>query len=111
MNIGAVTINSALIERRDSLEGQLIAQESARFFKGDICVLDGSGPDTSAIYPDDDPVAWMENLAGWLLAGSYPTLLMDADNLTNSLCEDEIGGVLSAILNQPGAPDSVERRN
>jgi len=53
----------------------------------------------------------MENLAVWLLAGSYPTLLVDADNLTNSLCEDEIGGVLSAILNQPGAPDSVERRN
>ena len=36
-DVDAAAINSALRERQDDLENQLISEESARFSKGDIC--------------------------------------------------------------------------
>ena len=48
-DVNAVAINSALRERQDNLQGELITQESARFSKCDICVLGDLGPEPFAI--------------------------------------------------------------
>jgi hypothetical protein len=48
-DVDAAAINSALRERQDNLQGQLIAQESTRFSNGDICVLGDLGPEPFAI--------------------------------------------------------------
>jgi len=80
-DVDAAAINSALRERQDDLESQLVTEESARFSKGDICVQDGPGPDTVAVYQGSDPMAWMENLAGWLLARCYPSLPISTHTL------------------------------
>ncbi|MBC8279978.1 MAG: hypothetical protein H8E48_04255 [Chloroflexi bacterium] len=105
-DVDAAAINNALRDRQDSLQSELIAQESERFAKGDICVLGDSGPKPLEIYSGGDPAEWMENLAGWLLAGSYPSLPVATDDLEVPLCEDDISGLFAAIFDQPDAdPD------
>ncbi len=48
-DVDAAAINSALRERQDNLENQLVSEESVRFSKGDICVQGGPGPDPGAV--------------------------------------------------------------
>lgn len=102
-DVDAAAINSALRERQNNLQGELIAQESARFSRGDICVLGENGPEASDVYSGSDPADWMENLAEWLLGRSYPSLPLETADLNNPICEDDIAGIFAAIFKQPGA--------
>jgi len=108
-DVDAAAINSALRERQDDLENQLASEESARFSKGDICVHDGPGPDTAAVYHGGDPMAWMENLASWLLARCYPNLPVDTHTLAQPVCEDDIAELFASIFFPPGAGDGLLR--
>lgn len=101
-DVDAAAINRVLRERQDNLEGQLMEEESARFSQGDIFVQDGPGPVTSDIY-SGDPMQWMENLAGWLLARCYPSLPLDTGSISGLISEDDIGGIFASIFNQAGA--------
>jgi len=105
--VDAAAINSAIRERQDSLENQLISEESARFSKGDIYVQDGSGPDPSEVYSGGDPMAWMENIAGWLLARCYLSLPVDTHTLAQPVCEDDMSELFASIFGQPGAGDDL----
>jgi hypothetical protein len=106
----AAAINSALKERHDDLVAQLVAGESERFFKVDICVLNGPGPNTADIYHQgDDPAEWMENLAGWLLGRRYPTLPLDTHILDEPICEDDISEFFASIFDQPGSDPGLLR--
>jgi hypothetical protein len=49
-DIDAAAINSALRERQDTLQDELIAQESARFSNGAICVLGDREPEPLDVY-------------------------------------------------------------
>ena len=104
-----LAITSAVRERQDDLENQLVTEESARYSKGDICVQDGPGPETAAIYRGSDPMAWMENLAGWLLARCYPSLPINTHTLAQPVCEDDISELFASIFGQPGAGDGLLR--
>ena len=102
-DVDAAAINTALRDRQHDLERQLISEESARFSKGVICVHDGPGPDPAEIYSGGDPVQWMDRLAGWLLARSYPSLPLDTHGLQDPICEDDAGRLFASIFSQPGA--------
>jgi hypothetical protein len=108
-DIDAAAINSALKERHDDLVSQLVAGESERFFKGDIFVLNGPGPNTADIYQGNDPSKWMENLAGWLLGRRYPTLPLDTHILDEPICEDDISEIFASIFDQPGSDPGLLR--
>ena len=108
-DIDAAAINSALRERQDNLENQLVSEESARFSKGDICVQGGPGPDTAMVYRGGDPMYWMENLAGWLLARCYPSLPVATDTLAQPVCEDDISELFASIFGQPGGDNDLLR--
>jgi len=108
-DVDAAAINSALRERQDDLENQLVTEESARYSNGDICVQDGPGPEIAAIYRGSDPMAWMENLAGWLLARCYPSLPINTHTLAQPVCEDDISELFASIFGQPGAGDGPLR--
>jgi hypothetical protein len=97
-DVDAAAINSALRERQDNLESQLVSEESARFSKGDICAQGGPGPDTSAVYRGGDPMAWMENMAGWLLARCYSSLPINTHTLAQPACEEDIAGLFASIF-------------
>ena len=101
-DVDAAAINSALRERQDDLEIQLISEESARYSEGSIYVHDAPGPDPSNIYIGDDPLDWMENLAGWLLARSYPSLPLSTHTLPQPVCGDDIGELFASIFGQTG---------
>jgi len=48
----------------------------------------------------------MENLAGWVLERSYPTLPIETEDLSNPVCEDDIPGLFSAIFKRANSdPD------
>ena len=106
-DVDAAAINSALRERQDDLESQLVTEESARFSKGDICVQSGPGPDTGTVYCGGDPMEWMENLAGWLLAHCYPSLPVNTHTLARPVCEDNIPELFASCFSQPGAGDGL----
>jgi hypothetical protein len=106
-DIDAAAINSALRERQDNLQEELIAQETARFSNGAICVLGDRGPEPLDVYSGNDPSDWMENLAGWLLEHSYPTLPIETENLSNPICEDDIAGLFSAVFKQANSDQEL----
>jgi hypothetical protein len=108
-DVDAAAINSALRERQDDLENQLVTEESARFSEGNICVQDGPGPETAAIYRGSDPMAWMDSLASWLLARCYPSLPINTHTLAQPVCEDDISELFASIFGQPGAGDGLLR--
>ena len=99
-DVDAAAINSALRERQYDLESQLVSEESARFSKGVICVRDGPGPTPSEIYAGGGPVQWMESLAEWLLARSYPSLPLDTHDLHDPICEEDAGEFFASIFSQ-----------
>ncbi len=109
-DVDAAAINTALRDRQHDLERQLISEESARFSKGVICVHDGPGPDPAEIYSGGDSVRWMDRLAGWLLARSYPSLPFDTHGLQDPICEDDAGRLFASIFSQPGADPELLRR-
>ena len=100
LDIDAAAINSALMERQDTLQDKLITQESARFSNGTICVLGDRGPEPLDVYSGNDPSDWIENLAGWLLECRYPTLPIETEGFSNPICENDIAGLISAIFKQ-----------
>ena len=109
-DVDAAAINSALRERQRDLEGRLVSEESARFSQGVICVHDGPGPDPSKIYAGGGPLQWVENLAGWLLARSYPSLPIDTHTLHDPVGEGDAETIFASIFDQPGAdPELLER--
>jgi len=85
----------------------LVAEESARFSKGDICVQGGPGPDAANVYCGGDPIEWMENLAGWLLARRYPSLPVNTYTLAQPVCEDDISELFASCISQPGADNDL----
>lgn len=102
-DVDAVIINNALMDRQHDLEGQLNSAESARFSKGDICVLNHAGPNPESIFDGSDPVQWMDKLAQWILHRAYPSIPLDMDGLPNPISEDDAGTLFASIFNQPGA--------
>ena len=99
-DVDAAAINSALRQRQDDLEGQLIAAGSERFSKGDVFIHEGQGPEPSEIYRGSEPVQWIEHLAGWLRARSYPSLPFATGAIPGLVCEDDIGELFAAIFGQ-----------
>ena len=108
-DVDAAAINSALKQRQDDLEGQLIAEEAERFSKGDIFVNEGPGPEPSEIYGDGGPMQWIDELARWLLARSYPSLPFDAGAIPGLVCEDDIGELFASIFDQGAAGPNLLR--
>ena len=108
-DVDAAAINSALRQRQDDLEGQLIAEEAERFSKGDICVYDGPGPAPSNIYSGGEPIHWIDSLAGWLLARCYPSLPFTTGAIPGLVCEDDIEGLFASIFGQGGAGPGLLR--
>ena len=101
----AAAINSAFRDRRHDLESRLISEESARFAKGVIWVQGGPGPDPEAIFAGSDPAKWIEGLAHWLLARSYPNLPLDAHRPPHPICRDDAGRLFASLFRHAG-PDS-----
>ena len=109
-DVDAAAINTALRERRHDLESQLISEESARFSKGFICVHDRPGPDPDAIFASRHPLQWIEGLATWLLARSYPSLPFDTNGLTQLISGDDAGRLFASIFGQAGSDPEVLAR-
>jgi hypothetical protein len=105
-DVDAAAINSALRQRQDNLESQLISEESERFSKGDILVHEGRGPDLAVIYTGSEPMQWTEELAAWILARCYPSLPLPTGAVPGLICEDDIASIFASIFGQGGVgPD------
>ena len=108
-DVDAAAINSALRERQDDLENQLISEESARYSEGSNYAHDAPGMEPSHIYLGDDPMEWMDNLAGWLLARRYPSVPVSTGALDHPVCEDDIGDLFASVFGQAGADGDLLR--
>ena len=108
-DVDAAAINSALRERQDDLENQLISEESARYSEGSNYAHDAPVMEPSHIYLGDDPMEWMDNLAGWLLARRYPSVPVSTGALDHPVCEDDIGDLFASIFGQAGADGDLLR--
>jgi len=106
-DVDAVIINNALRDRQHDLEGQLNSEESSRFSKGNIYVIDYAGPNPESIFDGSDPVQWMEKLAQWILKHAYPSIPLDTDGLPNPICEDDTATLFASIFRQPGADSKL----
>ena len=54
-------------------------------------------------------MAWMEDLAGWLLVRCYPSLPINTNMLAQPVCEDDIGELFAPFFSQPGANNDLLR--
>ena len=52
---------------------------------------------------------WLENLAGWLLARSYPSLPVSTHTLPQPVCEDDIGELFASIFGRTSADGDLFR--
>ena len=109
-DVDATAINSAFRERRHDLDRQLILEESARFSKGVICVHDRPGPNPEVIFTSRRPVQWIESLATWLLARSYPSLPFDTHGLTQPIRGDDAGRLFESIFKRSGSDPELLAR-
>lgn len=109
-DVDAAAINSAFRERRSDLDRQLMLEEAARFSKGAICVHDNPGPDPREIFTNQNPVEWIDSLAGWLLGRSNPNFPFDTHSLTQPICGDDAGRLLASVFNQAGSDPGLLAR-
>ena len=101
-------IRGTLQNRQDEVEEQLLAEESLRYSDSQIFTGAEHQPDLNLIFSGLDPLIWFSRLAGWLLAGAYPSLPLDAAALPRPVAATDAAELYAAIFDQPGGrPDTL----
>jgi hypothetical protein len=102
-------IRQTLQRRQESLEEQVIGEDSVRYSEGRVLTGGERQPDAASLFAGLDPAAWFSRLAGWLLAEAYPTLPFDSSALPRAVAGNDASELHRAIFGQPEAlPDILE---